>query len=379
MTDIIKFHLLAHIFISAIGGMLLLAIWYNIRMRFRPILEEGTKEKRVDKGLLFLSLAMFTWVLAGIWGLVGYYYGFANTAPANIGERMFSIVNNLFLLLSLFYFYYAPPFIYNNEKNVGVIIGIIVGVSLVTLGLNHWFGPQTDTDNINISNIPDLILSGFLSALLMISFYKTFMHRQLKTVAIISVVVIGLMFVSQLPEVFKDSMTVFTNNLIKIVSKTSLIAICLVLATTWVIRLASMPKPNEMTIHFLDWSLVKISIPSKDIHNQLIDFGSKATQYRNLLKFAIRRKFGEGKTQSILVGNGGELSNQTYLTRIIININEIMNLTEGQQLERRDLFTFIGYGMYRLRMIPEHIQIDEGLLSEFIQNADNQKYADLCN
>jgi len=379
MKDITDFHLLAHIFISAIGGVLLLAIWYNIRKRFRPILEEGTNEKRVDKGLLFLSLAMFVWVGSGIWGLLGYKYGFANLGFSDIGTRLFSIVNNLFLLLSLFYFYYAPPFIYNNEKNVAIIIGVIIGVSLLTLGLNAWFGHPEDTTALKVANIPDLLLSGFLSGLLMISFYKTFIHRGLPIVAIISVLVIAMMFVSQLPEVFPSIWSTFNNNLIKIVSKTSLIAICLVLATTWVIRLASMPRPNEMSISFQDWSLIKLSIPSKGIHQESIDFGSKTTQYKNLLKFAIRRKYGTGDDQCILVGNGGEMSNQTYLSRIIKNINSIHQQDEDDMLERRDLFTFIGNGMYRLRMIPENITIDKTLLSEFTKSADNQPYAKLCN
>ncbi len=381
MSELAKFHLLAHIFISAIGGVLLLAIWYNIRQRFRAILEEGANEKRVDKGLLFLSLAMFTWVFAGIWGLLGHQYGFAETGFGEVGARLFSIVNNLFLLLSLFYFYYAPPFIYNNEKNVKIIIGVIIAVSLLTLFLNSFYGNSNAGSSFRIVNVPDLLLSVFLSGLLMISFYKTFLHRGLKIVAAISVIVIAMMMVSQLQEVFPRiwSGSELTNSLIKIVSKTSLIAICLVLATSWVIRLASMPKPNEMNIHFQDWSLVKLTVPSKGIQNQVIDFGSKATQYKNLLKFAIRRKYGQGDDQSILVGNGGELSNQTYLTRIINNINEICGYDDPDQLERRDMFTFIGNGMYRLRIIPENISIDEGLLSEFTKSTDNQAYAKLCN
>ena len=380
MSELSKFYLLAHVFISAIGGMLLLAIWYNIRSRFRTILEEGAKEKRVDKGLLFLSLAMFTWVLSGLWGLAAFELDFINTGVAEVVKRLFSIVNNLFLLLSLFYFYYAPPFIYNNEKSVKIIVGIIFTVSLLTLLLNN-FGIQSEDTAINIANIPDMLLSAFLSGLLMISFYKTFVHRGLKIVAIISVVVIALMMISQFQEVFPNiwNRSELVNNLIKIVSKTSLIAICLVLATTWVIRLASMPKPNEMNIIFQDWSLVKLTVPSKGIHNQIVDFGSKTTQYKNLLKFAIRRKYGEGDQQCIVIGNGGELSNQTYLSRIINNINEICQYDENQKLERRDMFNFIGTGMYRLRIVPENITIDEALLKEFNKSLDNQAYKSLCN
>lgn len=381
MSEIAKFYLLAHISISAIGGMLLLAIWYNIKSRFKTILEEGAKEKRVDKGLLFLSFAMFTWVLSGIWGFAGFQFDFINESLFEVGTRLFSIINNSFLLLSLFYFYYAPPFIYNNEKSVKIIIAIILTVSLLTLLLNNYGIEATEDSHINIANIPDLLLSVFLSGLLMISFYKTFVHRGLKIVAVISVVVIALMMISQFQEVFPNiwNRSELINNLLKIVSKTSLIAICLVLATTWVIRLASMPKPNEMNISFHDWSLIKLSVPSKGIHNQIVDFGSKTTQYKNLLKFAIRRKYGQGDEQSILVGSGGELSNQTYLTRIINNINEICNYDESQKLERRDMFNFIGTGLYRLRIIPENISIDENLLSEFIKSLDNQAYASLCN
>ena len=140
-----------------------------------------------------------------------------------------------------------------------------------------------------------------------------------------------------------------------------------------------MPKPNEMTISFLDWSLVKISIPTKGVFDQTIDFGSKTTQYKNLLKFAIRRKYGEGDLQSLVVSLGGEIKNQTYLTRIIENINSILELDNIQRLERRDLFTFIGEGRYRLRIIPKHITIDTALLEEFLKTPDNKDYNSLIH
>jgi hypothetical protein len=240
--------------------------------------------------------------------------------------------------------------------------------------LSNYYKEGNIINGIRISAIPDLFLSGFLCYLLGVSFYRTFVYRGLKIVGVISVLVILLMISSQLSEVFINYGNEFSNNLIKIIAKTSLISIFLVLATTWVIRLANMPKPNEMTIRFLDWSLVKISIPIKGVFDQTIDFGSKTTQYKNLLKFAIRRKYGEGETQSISVNLGGEIKNQTYLTRIIENINSILNLDDIQSLERRDLFTFIGEGKYRLRMIPENITIDTTLLEEFGKSEENKVY-----
>ena len=120
MIAVEKFHILLQIFISLLGGILLFAIWYNIRQRFRKILEEDDKQKRVDKGLLYLSLAMFVWVFSGIWTYWG-LDGALDFVPA-IGKQvvrsLFSILNNMFFLLALFYFYYAPAFLYKNEKNV---------------------------------------------------------------------------------------------------------------------------------------------------------------------------------------------------------------------------------------------------------------------
>ncbi len=379
MIEVAEFYILSHIFISLIGAILLIAIWYNIRQRFKHILEENDAQKRVDKGLLYLSFAMSIWVFSGCWAYAGHSFSFENTNSYRFGIHFLSIVNNMFLLLALFYFYYAPRFIYNNKKNINKILIVIVVTSIATLSLSYFLGDTNIYNGMNISGLPDLMLSGFLCYLLGISFYRTFAYRGLKIVGVISVLVIILMFASQLSEVFLNYGNDFGNSLIKIIAKSSLISVFLVLATTWVIRLASMPKPNEMTIAFMDWSLVKISIPTKGVFEQTIDFGSKTTQYKNLLKFAIRRKYGEGDSQSLSVSLAGEIKNQTYLTRIIENINSILELDNTQILERRDLFTFIGEGRYRLRMIPNHIAIDETLLQEFSKTPENKDYKALCN
>lgn len=374
MTEVAEFYSLSHIFISFIGGILLIAIWYNIRKRFKQLLEENETQKRVDKGLLYLSFAMFIWVISGCWSFFSNQFSFNNTNGYQLGVNLLSIANNLFLLLALFYFYYAPKFIYNNTKNIQKILIVIVITAITTFVLSSSFDSTQIDNGVKISALPDLVLSAFLCYLLAISFYRTFSHRGLKIVGLISILIICLVFASQLSEVFIHFGNDFSNNLIKIIAKTSLIAICLVLATTWVIRLANMPKPNEMSISFMDWGLVKISIPTKGVFNQVIDFKSKTTQYKNLLKFAIRRKHGEGNEQGIIVGSNGEIKNQTYLTRIIDNINTILTLDETQSLERRDLFTFLGEGKYRLRIIPNHITIDQALLDEFSKSTENNNY-----
>ncbi len=376
MSDVIQFHNLSHIFISLIGAILLLTIHFNIRKRFKPILDEEESQNRVDKGLLHLGLAMLTWVLAGLWAFIGAHYEFANHFSYQIGVNLFSIINNAFLLFALSYFYYAPNFINNKEKNVNLIIGLIVLVTITTMLISYFAG-DLSWNGINLVTLPDLILSAFICYLLLVSLYKTFYNTGLKIVAIISAVMVILMFISQLPGAFVELNDDFFYSLIRIIAKTSLISLFLLLATTWVINLANRPKANEMKIKFLDWSLINLNIPSKNIENKQIDFGSKTTQYKNLLKLAIRRKYGSGEEQSILVNAAGEIKNQTYLSRIIDNINQIIDLNEEDQLERRDLFTFLGESKYRLRILPEQIEIDENLLKEFIKTPENKSYSSL--
>lgn len=374
MTEVAKFYILSHICIAFLGGVLLLALWHNIRKRFSQLLEEDDSQKRVDKALLYLSLAMFVWVISGCWILGGTIFNFTKTQGYHLTITLFSIINNMFLLLALFYFYYAPGFIYHNKKNIKKIVIVIIFTSIVSFSLPFILKENNVINGIRISGIPDLLLSGFLCYLLGVSFFRTFAYRGLKVIGYISVLVILLIFVSQISEVFLTFGNDFSNNFIKIIAKTSLISIFLVLATTWVIRLASTPKPNEITIHFLDWGLVKLNIPTKNIYDQTIDFGSKTTQYKNLLKFAIRRKYTEGDFQTIPVSLGGEIKNQTYLTRIIENINDILQLDNTQKLDRRDLFTFIGESKYRLRIVPNNITIDKTLLEEFSESIENSDY-----
>lgn len=373
MTELNQFYILAHIGISFIGALLLLALWYNINKNFKRLLVEDDNQKRLDKGLVYISMSIFVWVISGLWVLFTASQGLTGGIVHQIGINLLSTLNNLFLLLALFYFVEAPAFLYQNPKNVRrIIIGILLlaGIS-VTLALFYKNEPVW---GMKLGNLPDFILSGFLSIILLITLFKTFHRRSLEIVAFISVISILLMFTSQLAEVFVGLEHAFSNNLIKIVAKTSLIATFLVLATTWVIALANTPSQDEMSLQFTDWSQVRMTIPSKNIINQQIDFGSKLIQFKNLLKFAVRRKHGQGTEQCIAVNNAGEIKSQAYLSRIVDNLNEILELQDDRKLERKDLFTFVGQSQYRLRFLPENIQLDEALLDEFVKDIDNENY-----
>ncbi|WP_196895520.1 hypothetical protein [Aureivirga marina] len=360
------FHLFAHIFISFIGGSLLLAIWYHIQKQFKAKLIEDEQQPRLDKGLFYLSLAMFVWVISGLWNLIFMNFNSIDAQKFTVGVSIFSALNNICFFFALFYFKYAPKYLFQKSKIRTIISFVILGLAFITILSTFIFGDDFYIfNNLKLNAIPDFLISILITYWLIITFYRTFTHRNLKLIGIIAFLSLLMMLISQLPDIIKIPNTIFVFNLIKIVAKTSLISVCLVLATSWVIELAQTPTSKEVTLHFIDWSLVKITIPSKDIYDEIIDFGSKTTQFKNFLLFAIYRQNLDATKQGILVGSDGKIKSQTYLSRIIENINSILNLEKNNALERKDLFTFLGEGTYRLRVLPEHIKIDEALKNEF--------------
>lgn len=377
MNDIIAFYSLAHICISFVGSLLLLAIYFNIRSRFYALLEEENTQNRVDNGLLYLGLAVFVWVLSGLWSYMTYAWLDINRMWHYLGVHLLSIANNFFLLLALYYFRYAPTFIYRNRRNTTILFLVIVAITVLTF-FAYSFTGQAEYLGITLQALPDFIMSTFLSYILGVTLYRTFTHRGLPIVGGISVVIVFMMLLSQIPDLISDVDSSYYYQLFKVISKHSLIAIFLVLATTWVIELSNTPRAKDMMIRFDDWSLIRLSIPSKNIHDQPVDFGSKHTQFKNLLKMGLRRKYGAGENQCIVVGGKGEISSQTYLTRIIDNINDILDLEYEDKLERKDLFTFTGEGKYRLRILSDHISVEKNLLHEILQNDDFQRYKSIC-
>ena len=139
MSQVEQFYILAHMGISAIGGLLLLAIWYNIKTRYRKLLVEDDSQQRVDKGLAYLSSALFMWVLAGAWTLLHKTTGLASEQWYYVGLSLCSTGNNLFFLLAISYSSHAPDFLRQHPKNVlrfTMLILLVAGSSIALfLGL----------------------------------------------------------------------------------------------------------------------------------------------------------------------------------------------------------------------------------------------------
>lgn len=368
-----QFYLATEFLISLIGGFLLLSIWLVVQNKFRQKLSSEISVKRFDKGLLFISFSVFVWSLSS---LLIFIFTECNTSDwiILVGQNLLSILNSLFLILALYYFDNSPEYLYNNKKSTKRILFFFVGISLISFLIALFFGQTINSNGIRYNTIPDVLLSLILTWFLIISLYRTFYNRKMKIVAIIATISIVILFITQIPYVYKFEHSIFIIDLAKLISKTTLIFLFLVLGTSWVLELSQLPEATTMKINFVNWNIVELSVPSKNIINQTINFGSKTTQFNNLLKFAIRRKFASEKNMCIDVYNGGEILSQTYLTRIIDNINTILSLEESKKITRNDFFTFIGQAKYRLRFLPEHIQINDSLLNEFTSNIDNGHY-----
>lgn len=368
-----QFYLITELLISLIGGFLLLSIWLVVQNKFKHKLTNEISIKRFDKGLLFISYSVFVWTLSSLLILV------FNTFNTNnwfilLSQNMFSILNSLFLILALYYFDNSPKYLYNNKKSTKRILIFFIGLSLISLLIALFFGETINTYGIRFNTIPDLILSAILTWFLIISLYRTFFNRKMKSVALIAVLSIIILFITQVPYVFNFESYSYIIDLAKLISKTALIFVFLVLGTSWVLELSQLPEATTMKINFINWNVIELSIPSKNILNQTIDFGNKTTQFNNLLKFAIRRKFASEENMCIEVFNGGEILSQTYLSRIIDNINAILELEDDAKISRNDFFTFIGQAKYRMRFLPEYIEINNTLLLEFTHNIDNNAY-----
>jgi len=369
------FYQFSEFLLSFIGGFLLWSIWLTIQNKFKKKLASEITVKRLDKGLLFIALSIFVWSISALLGIIYQYYHIDNWFKL-ISMNMFSILNSLFLILALYYLDNSPNYLYNNKKSTLRIISFFIGLSVISLIIALSFGETIKTYGIRLNTIPDLILSTVLSWFLIVSLFRTFSNREMKFVAYVAIFSVVVLFLTQLPLVFDLEQYTFTIDLIKLIAKTTLIYVFLVLGTSWAIELAQLPEASTMKIQFTDWNKIIINIPTKNIINQEVNFGKKTTQFNNLLKFGIRRKFAPEKQMCIEVYNGGEILSQTYLTRIIENINQILNLEQDNKLNRNDFFTFIGQAKYRLRFLPEHIEVNSELLQEFTHNLDNPIYKD---
>ena len=130
--------------------------------------------------------------------------------------NLFSIFNNLFFLLALYYFDNAPTFIYRNKKNNWILTVMVVLVAIASIVL-----PQTAVSllgtQIRIHVLPDLLFSLFLSGLLAYTFYQTFIRRGLPIVALISLVIVSTLFISQIPELFENGHNEFAVHLVKLI------------------------------------------------------------------------------------------------------------------------------------------------------------------
>ena len=306
----------------------LLAIWWHIG------------KKRADFGQVWLALSVLCWSLSG---LLDIYFSNILMAewPAGtdlslinqqIGENyeartfwvdgwhsVFSLLNSLFILLSLPWFKYVPdpirPHVQSNYWNW--IIGIPFLFAIIPTGV-RIFTQQTFTIISELDAYYSILTLIFLGWVLWASFAK----RRMKWLAVLSIVCITIVFVAQ---VYKLTGSEIDLRLCSAIFKSCLIMIFFALAMSWVKELAEPIIPDKSQLKLI---LHKIEGSNSQFELQGIP-GVEAkrialsnTNFALLHRFAHQKKNGQDPWLEIKP-KGDSRSGKTY---DINDYNEIKRL-----------------------------------------------------
>lgn len=212
-----------------------------------PAPEAENRRPKREKGLLFISLAVFIWALSPAITLL-----FGISSELRI---YFSTLNNVFLLLATAFFEYGPRklrFFQLHERWVWLVIcgGLIVASITSNLHDIYW------------QRIPDVFLSITTIAVLGWAICKSFYHRIFKEAAIIAGIIVLYMIYTQLQELNNlGSISHFLQPtemelIVLLTSKSLLIMILLLVSLSWIheqwvlqIKETSFEKLPENSVH----------------------------------------------------------------------------------------------------------------------------------
>ena len=173
------------IVISITAGLLISNIWYIFFKK------PTSKNKNIDYGLLFLSLALFVWGISGI---------VTRLIPNDLSyfeiiKSAFSSCNNVFLLMGASYLESSPKWIKNNKT--GFVNFMTTFTIVVTFMIFSTVLVSNYTSKIEYLKLPDFVLSVLTVLVLGYSLFTTFLKRRLLTVAFFSSVTLIFILVAQ--------------------------------------------------------------------------------------------------------------------------------------------------------------------------------------
>ncbi|SEC40726.1 hypothetical protein SAMN04489761_2908 [Tenacibaculum sp. MAR_2009_124] len=254
----------------------LLAIWWHI----------GKKQN--DFGQVWLALSVLCWSISGAFEI---YFIESNATSAfiiNGWRSIWSLLNSLFILLSLPWFRYLPTPIGHIIKSKYWIY--IVGIPFL-FSLLPTLSRMISGTVISVINELDVYYAFFTLIFLGFVLWESFLKRRLKALAFLSFVCILVVLVAQ---IYKLSGNNINLTLFSAIFKTSLIMIFFALALSWVKELAENVIPNSSDLYL---SFQKNKLSSGKTENLILLKGFPGSEKRKVklspVLFDLFTKFAE--------------------------------------------------------------------------------------
>ncbi len=371
--------------LSFFASLILFFIWKYIH----------NKKKTSDHGILFISLAMFTWFLSAMLMIV-----VTNDDINIILNGLFSTLNSGFLLLAFMYFDHKPIFfsrISSKSQWKNFVMLICILVFIINIASLLYIKITGNVTIVKWAVLPDLILSFITVVILGFSLFETFKNRKLVWVGRMSILVVLLIVSTQLIGVceefgydlfvkrkFDGYDISLTALFIRFIARALLIIIFFALASSWLFELLHLPRPQDFDFRMYvandeekNKLCIEYTLRPNIINRKILLSNSKPTNpYLLLTKFAYHRKYASDEEEQYLIvaPRGVTRGKATPLQREKIDIydhnqmTQIINLLNSEgitNMQHGDLFEKTNFRQYRLRIHPDNIKIDLMALSEF--------------
>lgn len=216
--DILQFYGWWQFSVCSFAFVGLMAIWFHI----------GRKQD--DVGQVFLALSILSWAVSGL--VEVYYSSWAIIGSDNFAwdgwRSVLSLLNSLFILLALPWFKYLPSPLHGIIKSPywKIIVGLPFLFSLLPTISKILTGNQNNIISeldVYYSVLTLIILAGVL--------WTSFVRRNLRILAYLSIVSILITFAAQIYKLTDSDVNMI---LFSAIFKTSLIMIFFALALSWV-------------------------------------------------------------------------------------------------------------------------------------------------
>lgn len=323
-----------------------------------------------DDGLLWVSVALFVWLLMGLleyrYASLGQVYlqaHYKEIWPYWYGRKVLSIFNSALFVYSLSYFRDGWLQLHKRLEKVN-----LRSLSLVTVLLCFATLPLRPS----IWLLTDTVVSVVVALLLCLSMSAIFYQRGLRVMAAYALLVCFFLVFTQVNELLHDpnfsGSTGADDNvvgeLIRMLSRPSLVICILVLAVSWlgsqleeeVVSRSRTQQENSLrfeTRGIRNFVTMSLRTEAFSFQNMVFDFTNRTSPYLFLRRCAERAAANEDFHRDEFTENF-----DTMVKRLLEPINQkLADEGFGHQLQKSDLFVRENKGIYRLVFGKEEVTL----------------------